>query len=143
MSDLPRTSVVKTNLVSFSGLLADKYCGERTKLIYYLNAGELLSRAFNFKDTYSPRGELLVVYTDKTQPTAAVLGFSSPSFGSDIIFPPEINTQLRQAILQGHGSKAEQGELDDDEYSLQLLRDFSNISVSQVRAFTGTACYYA
>lgn len=45
------------------------------------------------------------MYNDKVQPTAAVLGFSSPTFGPDIMLPPSINVQLRQVVMKAHGSK--------------------------------------
>lgn len=61
LGGLPRVSVVQVSDVGASALLADKHCGEDVKLIYYLNGGELLSREINFKDTHSPRGDLLVV----------------------------------------------------------------------------------
>lgn len=54
-------TVVQVSDVGASALLADKHCGEGVKLIYYLSPGELLSREINFKDTHSPRGDLLVV----------------------------------------------------------------------------------
>lgn len=53
--------MVEVSDVGASALLADKHCGEDVKLIYYLNPGELLSREINFKDTHSPKGDLLVV----------------------------------------------------------------------------------
>lgn len=45
------------------------------------------------------------MYSDKVQSTAGVLGFSSPTFGPDIMLPPSINAQLRQAVMKAHGSK--------------------------------------
>lgn len=50
--------------ITLSPVLADRHCGEGTKLILYMNPGELLSRTFTSKDTHSARGELLVVYAD-------------------------------------------------------------------------------
>lgn len=45
------------------------------------------------------------VYNDKVQSTAAILGFSSPTFGPDIMLPPSINVQLRRVVMKAHGSK--------------------------------------
>ena len=125
--------IVQAAHVNTAALLADRYCGKGTKLIYYLNAGELLSREINFKDTHSPRGDLLVVYSNEMQPTAAILGFSSPTFGPDIMLPAEINGQLREMIVKGHGAK--DGKVYDPEdyaYPCNLLSRFSNSSVPQV-----------
>lgn len=86
LGELLRVSVVEVSDVGASALLADKYCNandvyaiddeddggadkrghrkdpdNRVKLIYYMTAGELLSREINFKDTHSPKGDLLVV----------------------------------------------------------------------------------
>ena len=130
MSDV---RIVQSAHVTTAALLADKYCGAGTKLIYYLNAGELLSREINFKDTHSPRGDLLVVYGNEIQPTAAILGFSSPTFGPDIMLPAEINGQLRQIIVAGHGSKeAKTYDSSDVAYPVNLLSRISNSSVPQV-----------
>lgn len=70
-------SVVEVSDVGAAALFADKYCNQndvysigdsgdgdsenRVKLIYYMNVGEVLSREINFKDTHSPKGDLLVV----------------------------------------------------------------------------------
>lgn len=132
--DLPGVRIVETSHVSVSSLLADQFCGAGTKLIYYLNPGELLSRPIVYKDTHSPRGDLLVVYSDQQQETAAVLGFSSPSFGGDIVLPATINAQLRTLVLAGHGSKEDQGDVNDAQYAEQLLANTaSDVSVPQVR----------
>ena len=97
--------------ISMSPLMADRHCGEGTRLIYYLNTGEMLSRTITSKDTHSVRGDLLVAYTDvdrvgqasvdRTRATMSVLGFSSPSFsfGMDIMLPAEINQQLRDLVV--------------------------------------------
>ncbi|CAM9930909.1 unnamed protein product [Ectocarpus sp. 6 AP-2014] len=92
-------------------LLADRHCGEGTKLILYMKAGELLWRTFTSKDTHSPAGDLLVAYSEldrvgqsrKNKALAAmlVLGFKSPSFsfGTDIILPVDVNRELRNFLL--------------------------------------------
>ena len=130
---MPDVRIVQAAHVNTAALLADKYCGDGTKLIYYLNAGELLSREINFKDTHSPKGELLVVYSNEMQPTAAILGFSSPTFGPDIMLPAEINGQLREMVVKGHGSKeAKAYDPDDVSYPVNLLSRISNTSVPQV-----------
>lgn len=142
--------IVTSDAVSISSLLADKYCdAEATQFIYYLNAGELLSRTIHYKDTHSPRGDLLVVYTEQEhlqeagsatngEATAAVLGFTPPSFtrGADIVLPSIVNQQLRDVLIRSHGSKEDQGEAGDDDYAARLLSGFSDVSVQQVSKST-------
>lgn len=60
-------TVSSTPDTRLSGLFADQRCGEGTKLILYMRAGSVLSRAFSSKDTHTPRGELLVVHGDARQ----------------------------------------------------------------------------
>lgn len=50
--------------MNLAPLLADRYCGEGTELILYMNPGELLSRKFTSKDTHSAAGDLLVMYAE-------------------------------------------------------------------------------
>ena len=52
--------VWNSSFVDFAALWADVGCGNGTKLIYYMSAGEVLSREFTSKDTHSPRGDLIV-----------------------------------------------------------------------------------
>ncbi|CAM9634328.1 unnamed protein product, partial [Scytosiphon promiscuus] len=159
MGELPRVSIVEVSDVGASALLADKFCNandvrgiddgggrdrdgegeeeDRVKLIYYMAAGELLSREINFKDTHSPRGDLLVVYNEKVQSTADILGFSSPTFGPDIMLPPSVNIELRHVVMKAHGSKRRKvaGEADDqDEYLMHILSRFPNVPVPQLLA---------
>lgn len=109
-----------------SALLADRHCGKGTRLIYYMNPGELLSRSFTPKDTHSVKGDLLIVYAevdrvgaysvDRTLATTSVLGFSSPSFsfGMDIILPAEINQQLRDVLLSDPNAGTSRGKPDSN-----------------------------
>lgn len=59
--------------ITLAALVADRHCGEDTKLIFYMNPGELLSRRFTSKDTHSAAGDLLVMYAEvgleRTRPT--------------------------------------------------------------------------
>lgn len=137
--DLLGVRIVQSSNVAGSGLLADKHCGGGTKLIYYMHIGELLSREITFKDTHSPRGDLLVVHTNQRTnevlANAPVLGFNSPVFGPDIVLPAKINENLREMVVAGHGSEEERAAAEDnEEYAVQLLSKFPGHSVSQVRA---------
>lgn len=103
-------AVVETSVPRMSAVMADAYCGEGTKLVYYMKPGTLLSRSFTSKDTHSPRGDLLVVYSDgrgadhdtlaSAEATSALLGFESPvfTFGTDLILPISANKDLRELI---------------------------------------------
>lgn len=96
--------------VDLASLAADEYCGTQTKLIHYMDPGEVLSRPFTARDTHSPEGKLLVMYTDaelaggehvrRSMASAAFLGLHGLSFtyGTDLILPAEINAQLRTAL---------------------------------------------
>ena len=133
--DLPGVRIVQSSHVGASSLVADKHCGEGTKLIHYMHPGELLSREITFKDTHSPRGELLVVHNDEVQATAPVLGFNSPMFGPDIVLPAKINERLREMVVKGHSSEEQRAAQEgNDEYAVVLLNKFPGISVPQVRA---------
>lgn len=76
-----------------------------------LNRKKTLNRYTRFPSTlvtdriYAVRLIDSQVYNDNVQSTAAVLGFSSPTFGPDIMLPPSINAQLRQVVMKAHGSK--------------------------------------
>lgn len=131
--------------MSLSPLLADRHCGEGTRLIYYMGPGEMLSRTFTSKDTHSVRGELLVVYAevsrvgkasqDRTLATAALLGFSSPSFsfGMDIVLPAETNQQLRDVLLSETDQGAGKHARDEDAQALRTLGGFRGIFIPEVR----------
>lgn len=45
------------------------------------------------------------MYNEKVQSTADILGFSSPTFGPDIMLPPSVNVELRHVVMKAHGSK--------------------------------------
>lgn len=149
LGDYGGVRVVESTNVVGSALLADKYCGEGTELIYYLSAGQLLSRTFTFKDTHSPRGELLVVYAevprvgeenaDQSRATTAILGFHSPSFtyGTDLILPSSVNAELREVLLTGENlgpgsSPHRPNKDDDDERALRLVGMVSGVNVPEV-----------
>lgn len=131
--------------MAVSSLLADRFCGNETELIYYLSPGEILSRTFTFKDTHSPKGDLLVVYAEvprvgeenagQSRATTAILGFHSPSFtyGTDLILPAGINADLRQLLLSGaNASGKEEATEEDDERAMQLVAAVQGVSVPEV-----------
>lgn len=103
-----------------ASLYADKFCGPGTSLIYYAEADSVISRTFTSKDTHSPNGDLLVVYSEPrsrrahelSSLTNAVLGFKSPSFtqGADLILPVGANAALREKVLSTLGGSDEMGE---------------------------------
>eukprot|EP00903_Cladosiphon_okamuranus_P005533 g5510.t1 len=102
-----------TTVGGHASLLADVYCGEGTKLIYYLGPGEVISRTFTSKDTHSTRGDLLVPFTEterldefhlkRTLAATELLGFGAPSFsyGTDVILPAWTNHRLRHFLVAG------------------------------------------
>ncbi|CAM9281830.1 unnamed protein product, partial [Ectocarpus fasciculatus] len=110
---IPDVTVGASTNVEYSPLIADYICGEGTRLIYYMDVGEVLSRTFTKKDTHTVLGDLIVslVSTDEVPPFAVargmassvLLGITTPVFthGSDLILPAETNAQLR-AVLDGN-----------------------------------------
>ena len=94
-----------------ASLFADEYCGAHTSLILYLKAGSLVTRSFTAKDTHSPEGDILVVYSggrggfqkdELARKTERVLGSVAPSFtkGTDLILPVGANQDLRDVVLR-------------------------------------------
>lgn len=130
-----------------SALLADKHCGDGSELIYYMKAGSLLSRSFTSKDTHSPRGELLVAYSDghgadyasraSSRASSILLGFESPlfTFGTDLMLPSFINNEVRELLLLDEGSMATTAASftsGDDEHALNILADGDDIFAPEV-----------
>lgn len=118
--------------------MADRHCGPGVELIYYTEPGTLLSRTFTAKDTHSPRGDLLVVYSDgrgadhasraSASAASSLLGFKAPmfTFGTDLILPTFVNQQLRDLLLADDFSVtavSAGSDWDDDERALQLLAE--------------------
>lgn len=110
VGDLPATSVVNVSHMSYAGLAADEACRNGTRLIYFMNPGQILSRSFTWKDTHTPQGSLIVSYTDeeplepsssRVMSTAALLGFQAPCFtcAGDLILPVEAIGHLRKFLL--------------------------------------------
>eukprot|EP00903_Cladosiphon_okamuranus_P017930 g16498.t1 len=105
---LPTVNVVNSSHVEHSSLNADKACGPGTRLIFYMGIGEVLSRSFTEKDTHTPRGDLIVAFTDTDElgnteferralGAKVILGSTPPCFtyGTDLILPAELNERLR------------------------------------------------
>ncbi|CAM9477738.1 unnamed protein product [Ectocarpus sp. 8 AP-2014] len=107
---LPDVTIGNASSVEHGALIADQICGNGTRLIYYMNVGEVLSRTFTRKDTHGIQGDLVVSATDSAQVpleharraagSAVLLGFTTPSFtyGTDLILPAETNGQLRAVL---------------------------------------------
>ena len=136
VGDLPGVTVSSTSNVLTAGLFADEYCGAGTSLIFYVRAGSVVSREFTAKDTHSPHGDLLVVYSkDRTirdetfaKQTTVLLGFEAPSFthGTDLILPSRANADLRSTLAVGSRKKDGQQALVPDEV-LSKLKDRSDV----------------
>ncbi|CAM9750544.1 unnamed protein product [Ectocarpus sp. 4 AP-2014] len=121
LGDLPGVVVTNATSVEYAALEADRFCGTGTRLIYFMEVGQILSRTFSPKDTHTARGDLIVVAEEvhdvhienaaRAMGSVIVLGFATPTFtyGSDLILPAEINGQLR-AVL---GAKARLGAQTD------------------------------
>ncbi|CBN75425.1 expressed unknown protein [Ectocarpus siliculosus] len=130
--------------ITLAPLLADRHCGKGTKLVFYMNPGELLSRKFTSKDTHSAAGDLLVVYAEvgrvgeasirRALATMSVLGFSSPSFsfGMDIMLPVHTNGQLRELLLSDPGATGK--GLDRESQAVHALGKYSGVFVPEVLA---------
>lgn len=118
----PGVSIATFPRVQFAALQADEACGSETQFILYMTPGELLSRTFTPKDTHSPTGDLLVMYTDvgkvseahakRALASALILGFHSPSFtfGTDLILPVEANKRLRAKLITRGLQQSDLGE---------------------------------
>lgn len=116
---LPGVTISSTQDAAVAGLFADKFCGHDTSLILYIKPGSVVSRSFTSKDTHSPQGDLLVVYSDArgsyqasqlARRTALVLGFEAPSFthGTDLMLPASVNEDLRELLGLGMDGLAEE-----------------------------------
>lgn len=144
LGSFPGVSISKTTSVRASSLFADVYCGDETKLIYYISEGTILSRTFTSKDTHSPRGDLIVLYSDRqstardvevARATMGILGFTPPSFtsGTDLILPVEINADLRKRLISEFSIAGTPEE--EDEVLASIISQHDDISVPQVRRF--------
>ncbi|CAB1118503.1 unnamed protein product [Ectocarpus sp. CCAP 1310/34] len=114
---LQHVSIGNSSSVEYGSLMADQLCGNGTRLIYYMEVGQVLSRTFTLKGTHTARQELIVSFADardvhpenvrRAMGSTVLLGFPAPTFthGSDLILPAETNGQLR-ALL---GTKTRQG----------------------------------
>ena len=136
-------SIVSETHVAYASPLADKTCSDQTRLMYYMEPGELLCRPFTANDTHSPKEDLLVKHTDvefagaeyarRSMGTAAILGFHglSCTYGSDMIILAETNAQLRQIL---------RAELNESETTINLESYSQNGSfdTSALNAFLDT-----
>eukprot|EP00903_Cladosiphon_okamuranus_P008170 g7869.t1 len=149
MEGLPGVRVSEAvSPINLAPLLADRYCGEGTELILYMNPGELLSRKFTSKDTHSTAGDLLVVYAEvdrigeanmaRVLATMSVLGFSSPSFsfGTDVLLPVDSNQQLRDVLLSDTTAfdRKDRTSTDRDLQAVRALDKFNDVFVPEVLA---------
>lgn len=117
------------------------------ELIYYLTAGSLISRSFTSKDTHSPRGELLVAYSDgrgadyasreSSRASSILLGFESPvfTFGTDLVLPANLNGDLRDLLLAAETMTTASSKEwnDDDELAVKRLSEVEGASAPEVR----------
>ncbi|CAM9650691.1 unnamed protein product, partial [Ectocarpus sp. 12 AP-2014] len=107
LGQLPEVTIRNSTNVKYGALHADRICGKGTRLIYYMDAGEILSRTFTKKDTHTIHGDLIVSFTGaddilpgstrRAMGSTAILAFTSPSFTheNDVILPAEMNANLR------------------------------------------------
>lgn len=136
VGDLPGVAVSSTANVRTASLFADEHCGAGTSLIFYVRAGSVVSRAFTAKDTHSPHGDLLVVYSkDRTirderfaKQTTVLLGFEAPSFthGTDLVLPVRANADLRNTLGVGFEKRDGHQALVSNE-ALSKLEDPSDV----------------
>lgn len=142
---MPGVTVFNTSRVDLAALAADHFCGRSTRLIYYMNPGQVLSRMFTSKDTHSANGDLLVAYAEiervgkanilRALATTRLLGFHAPSFtfGTDLILPANTNAQLRNLLLPAVLSSPDFPERigNVDEMEIGLLEDYvSAVNIS-------------
>ncbi|CAM9369137.1 unnamed protein product, partial [Ectocarpus sp. 12 AP-2014] len=107
---LPGVTIGRSRSVQHGALIADEVCGKGTRLIYYMEAGQVLSRPFTEKDTHTVLEDLIVslsnpdelpqVYAERVLGSTVLLGVTTPTFtyGSDLILPAETNAQLRAVL---------------------------------------------
>lgn len=142
LESYPGVVVSSTPSVQASSLFADKHCGAGTQLIYYMATGSVLSRTFTSKDTHSPRGDLVVVYSDArpsmydseiASETTRILGFSPPSFtfGTDLILPVSANIELRHLLASDLAVKDRD---DEDDIVIAGTLQHEGVHVPQVRS---------
>lgn len=63
MGHLKGVKVANSTHVDIAALVADELCEKGTRLIYYMNPGQIITRAFSSKDTHTLAGDLTVIYT--------------------------------------------------------------------------------
>lgn len=149
VGDLPGVTVSSTSDVTTASLFADEYCGAGTSLILYLKAGSVVTRSFTAKDTHSPKGDVLVVYSgaragfqkyELARKTELVLGSVAPSFtrGTDLLLPVGANQDLRELVLRPGGDKQHGTAVDPElvDATMQVLTDLDDVfAVPQVADF--------
>lgn len=168
LSEMAQVSLVNSSQVRLAAVEADIACGSGTRLILYMAPGEVLSRSFTSKDTHSPTGELLVMYTDvsrvsrahvkRSMASALLLGFQPPSFtfGTDLILPVEANEHLRVKLIEYGLRRGVQVAKDEDLSHFKVIqsmlesirpreRGYVSIHIPEVRSSTKLfelACWY-
>lgn len=127
--------VFRTPDAMTASLFADQYCGDGTRVIYYVRPKSVTSRPFTSKDTHSPAGDLLVVYSDPkshhhdvdlAQLTTSVLGFEAPLFtlSTDLMLPAGANHDLRELLT----SEADGNDDKHDDTGRTTLEDLARFN---------------
>ncbi|CAN0197979.1 unnamed protein product, partial [Ectocarpus fasciculatus] len=138
---LPGVSVSNSTSVEYSALQADQFCGNGTRLIYYMEVGQILSRSILRKDTHTARGNLIVAAEEvhevhvenaaRAMGSVIVLGFAAPTFtyGSDLILPAEINGQLRTVLVANERRGKQKDAALDTDAENQMKRVYTHLAL--------------
>ncbi|CBJ30864.1 hypothetical protein Esi_0218_0031 [Ectocarpus siliculosus] len=149
---LPDVAIELSKSVSHGALIADEVCGKGTRLIYYIEAGQVVSRTFTEKDTHTVLGNLIVslanadevppVYARRALGSTVLLGVTTPTFthGSDLILPAETNAQLR-AVLGANQRLVAQTNAEDGDTGRQTERVYEYLA-DVAKMHRGSASIY-
>ncbi|CAN0285107.1 unnamed protein product [Ectocarpus sp. 6 AP-2014] len=149
---LPGVAIGLSKSVSHGALIADEVCGKGTRLIYYIEAGQVVSRTFTEKDTHTVLGNLIVshanadevppVYARRALGSTVLLGVTTPTFthGSDLILPAETNAQLR-AVLGANQRLVAQTNAEDGDTGRQTERVYEYLA-DVAKTHRGSASIY-
>ncbi|CAM9997646.1 unnamed protein product, partial [Ectocarpus sp. 8 AP-2014] len=149
---LPGVTIGLSKSVSHGALIADEVCGKGTRLIYYIEAGQVVSRTFTEKDTHTVLGDLIVslanadevppLYARRALGSTVLLGVTTPTFthGSDLILPVETNAQLR-AVLGANQRLVAQTNAEDGDTGRQTERVYKHLD-DVAKTHRGSAAIY-